>query len=98
MQFNQFNLYSYNANIAQINTLDEVDNCKQELLRITEYDAVKDFLTQKFGNFSGQKWINYPELSKQVYLYLDEEKVEFCALKDKKQYWGRGWKLEEINN
>jgi len=93
MQFNQYDLYSYSANIAKYSALDEVDNCKQELLRITEYDAVKDFLSQKFGNFCGQKWINYPELGKQVYLYLDEEKVEFCALKDKKQYWGKGWML-----
>ena len=98
MQFNQYNLYSYNANISQCNTLDEVDICKQELLRITEYDAVKDFLIRKFGNFEGKKWINFPKVGKQVYLYLDEEKVEFCALKDKKQYWGRGWILEEVSD
>lgn len=96
MQFNQYNLYSYNANIAQSSILDEVDNCKQELLRITEYDAVKDFLTTKFGKFEGEKWVEYPDISKYVYLYIDEEKVEFCAIKDNKQYWGRGWRLEEV--
>ena len=96
MQFNQYNMYSYNANIQQSKVLDEVDIIKQDLLRMTEYEDVKNFIINKYGEFEGDKWVKFPELNKMVYLYLDSEKVEFCALKDKKQYWGRGWKLEEV--
>ena len=97
MEFNQFNMYAYNAGISQAQKLDEVDECKQDLMRMTEYEDVKNFLQRKFGEFEGKKWVTYKELNKHVYLYKDDEKVEFCALKDNKQYWGRGWRLETVN-
>lgn len=96
MQFNKYNMYSYNAGMAQVQRLDEVDICKQDLLRMTEYEDVKNFLTRKFGEFEGQKWVEYPDLNKHVYLYIDDKKVEFCALKNEEQYFGRGWVLEEV--
>ena len=97
MELNRFNMYAYNMGAGgTAQALDEVDVCRQDLMRMTEYEDVKNFITRKFGDFEGKKWVNFPELNKHVYLYKDDEKVEFCALKDKKQYWGRGWKLEEI--
>ncbi len=99
MEFNKFNMYAYNMGAGGIaQALDEVDICRQDLMRMTEYEDVKNFITRKFGEFEGKKWVKYPELNKHVYLYKDDEKVEFCALKNKKQYWGRGWKLEEVTN
>lgn len=96
MEFNKYNKYSYSYN-KNTNALDSVDELKQDLLRMTEYDDVKNFITHKFGEFEGEKWVQYPELGKQVYLCLNSEKIEFCALKDKKQYFGRGWKLKEVD-
>ena len=95
MEFNQFNMYAYNAEVSKAQKIDEVDECRHELLRMTEYDDVKNFLQRKFGEFKGEKWVTYQELNKLVYLYNDEEKVEFCAIKDGEQYWGRGWRLEK---
>ena len=65
---------------------------------MTEYEDVKNYIQNKFGNFEGKKWIAYKRLNKHVYLYLDDTKVELCALKDKKQYCGRGWQLKEVDN
>ena len=98
MEFNKFNIYTYNANVGQSKILDEVDIYKQDLMRMTEYEDVKNFLLNKFGDFEGKKLINYPELNKHIYLYLDDTKVEFCALQNKKQYFGRGWMLVEIKD
>ena len=96
MEFNQYNMYAYAAEQSRSSALDEVDEFRQNLLRMTEYDDVRNFITNKYGEFEGKKWIKYPKLHKKVYLYLDDEKIEFCALKDKKQYWGRRWRLEEV--
>ena len=94
MQLNQFSIYGYNCT-SESQILDEVDAFKQDLMRMTEYDDVKNFLISKYGEFEGEKWVTYPKLNKHVYLYLDKEAVKFCALENKKQYWGRGWFLEE---
>jgi len=96
MELNKYNMYSYSQG-AYVSALDEVDMMKQELMRMTEYDDVKNFITRKFGEIDGSKWLNYPELSKHIYLYVDNNKVEFCTLKNKQQYWGRGWQLEQVN-
>ena len=90
MEFNQYNLYAMNADITKT---DKVDNYKKDLMLIHEYDEAKNFIIKHFGSVEGAKWVDYPELDKKVYIFLNDEKVEFCALKDKKQYWGKGWKL-----
>ena len=93
MQFNQFNLYSMNAGGFNTAQTDFVDSCMQELRTMNEYDEVKNYLTDKFGELDGEKWLEYPELKKSVYIVVDNEKVEFCALKNERQYFGKGWKL-----
>ena len=97
MQFNMYNMYSYIIGSSQTEALDEVDACRLDLSRMTEYDDVKNFLIHKFGEIDGEHWIGYPELNKKVYIYIDDTKVEYCALKNNTQYWGRGWRLEEVN-
>lgn len=97
MEFNKFIMYSYNAQINQANVLDEVDVYRQNLMRMTEYDDVRNYLVSKFGEFEGVKWVKFADLNKLVYLYLDEQKAEFCALKDNHKYWGKGWMLVEAD-
>ena len=98
MQFNSYNMYSYNANASQCQILDEVDEYKQNVMRMTEYEDVKSFIQIKFGEFEGKKIVAFPKLDKHIYLYIDDKRVEFCTLKNKKQYFGRGWRLKEDNN
>ena len=98
MDFNQYNMYSYNAGLNSTQVLDEVDTCKLDLMRMTEYGDVKNYLTNKFGEVQGEKWIEFPELKKHIYINIDDEKCEFCTLKDREQYFGRGWYLVDNND
>ena len=93
MQFNQYSLYSLNFQNNISNHMDEVDVCIQEVRDMTLYEDIKSYLTEHFGNFSGEKWVEYPELHKDLFLRLDKDKIEVCALKNDNQYFGRGWKL-----
>ena len=95
MEFNQYKMYSYNADSAKTQVLDEVDSCRQELMRMTEYDDVKNYLLNKFGEFEGKKWVKSSDNNKSIYMYIDNVQINFAALKDKQQYWGRSWILQQ---
>ena len=94
----QFRLYSMNAGMAVRPLQDIVDGYMQELIDIDEFDSVKDFVSDKFGDINGEKWLDYPDLHKEVYLLVEDCKIEFCALKNEKQYFGKGWKIVNQNN
>ena len=94
MEFNQFNLYAMNA--SGENTIpkkDEVDVFIDEIRNIDEYNDIKILLEEKFGTISGEKRIDYADLKKQLYILVDEDKIEVCSLKNNQQYFGMGWKL-----
>ena len=94
MQFNQFNLYSMNAGGKfEMPKDDAVDTCINEVRGMNVYDEIKSYLTERFGDFSGEKWVEYPELHKQMYLKIEGDIIEVCALKNEQQYFGQGWKL-----
>lgn len=93
MQFNTFNLYSMNSGMNNIRSKDEIDTCIDSLVKMNEYNEVKEFLSEKFGNIENEKWFEYSDLKKAVYIKNDDNVIEFCALKNEKQYFGKGWKL-----
>ena len=60
---------------------------------IEEYDDIRAVLTENFGEFKNTKWVHYSELNKKLYLHIEDDKIEVCALKKDIQYFGKGWKL-----
>lgn len=92
MQFNQYNLYSMNAGYSGTIKSDEVDNYIQDIRHIDEYNEIRDYLSEHFGDIDGAKWLEYPDIKKQMYILVENEKIEVCVLKNEKQYFGLGWK------
>ena len=93
MQFDQYHLYGLCMGSNVVQQIDKVDSYIQEVRDMTFYEDLKSSLVSHFGEFSGIKWVEYPELKKDLYLLLEEDKIEICALKNDIQYFGRGWKL-----
>ncbi|MBR6126987.1 hypothetical protein IKQ21_04805 [bacterium] len=91
MQLNQFNLYS--MQIGQVNIVDKVDQLIRGIDTINEYNLVKDYIQNRFGEFEGWKQFDYPEEHKQIAITIDEKEITFCVAKDYQQYYGTSWKL-----
>ena len=92
MSFNPYNIYSINAGI-KTEVRDQIDTCINEIKDFCEYDEIKNYLEENFGNIQGEKWIHYEELHKNLYLRVESDRIEVCALKNEQQYFGKGWKL-----
>ena len=43
------------------------------------YEDIKTYLTEHFGDFNGEKWVKYPELRKELFLRLDDDRIEFIT-------------------
>ena len=97
MEFNKYSMYSIGTQYSSVSKTDEVDDYIAELRDLDEYEDAKKFVQDHFGTVEGVKFFEFPELSKSVSVVLDEEKVEICALKNNRQYYGKGWKLISKN-
>jgi len=92
MQFNKYSLYSLNVGISSV---DEVDECIHSLQRITQYDDVVKFITNKFGDIDERKLLDFKKLNKQIEIKFKPDAVEFHAASKWKQYFGKGWRKPE---
>ena len=90
-EFNKYSLYSMNVT-QQAPSLDKVDELVSDVRKINEYFELKDYIEGHFGTFEGVKFVDYGDIEKKVYLKLEENVAEFCALKNNKQYFGKGLK------
>lgn len=90
-ELNQFMLYSRNTGVSHED--DEIDNYVNDLRKIDEYDEVLKFIQEHFGEVESGKIYDYPELNKQICINLKEDAIEFCAAKNRKQFFGKGWKI-----
>lgn len=88
--FNQYNLYSYNNSRSLIQK-DEVDKHIEFFEDCNEYSEVRNYIIKHFGEIDGEHWINFDEYNKECYLKFNDERIEFCSLKNHKQYYGKGW-------
>ena len=93
MEYNKYNLYSMNFESSNLSQKDEVDACIQDISDMNVYEDLRAYLVEHFGDFNGEKWVDYPKLHKHVFLRLEEDKIEICVLKNEQQYFGKGWKL-----
>ena len=95
-EFNKFNLYSLGYENIKKPEKDEIDKHIEYLTEENNYDNAKKYLIEHFGAFDNEKWFEFPNLDKSCYLLINEERVEFCAQKNHKQYYGKGWlKIKE---
>ena len=74
--------------------VDEVDKMVGDLRSIKEYDKMKEYLEDHFGNFDGIKWQQYDELGKQVYMKIADDHVEFVALRQDRKYYSKGLRIK----
>ena len=88
---NQFSLYSMNGNLNTEQKEDQVDVYIRELTQINDYNEVMNYVQEKFGDISGNKMFEYPEIKKQINVFTEKNRVEICAAKEYQQYWGKGW-------
>ena len=88
---NNSNFYSYSYNNALDSKKDEVEIHIDFLKNCNDYDEVKDYLVHHFGEVQGERWIDFEGCNKECYLKFDDTKIEFCSLKNHKQYYGKGW-------
>ena len=92
-EINKYGMYNMSFSNSGMGEKDKIDKWVEELTKTDSLDAVRSFVSSNFGNIEGENWFDYPDLNKKVYVLVDEEKVEVCALKNDKQYFGKGWKL-----
>ena len=92
-EFNQYSLYSMTGDTRLIQKDDEVDVLVKKLIEIDEYDDVKKIVLENFGDIEREKLIEYSNINKQLNILITDEKIEICAAKQWKQYFGKGWVL-----
>ena len=92
-ELNQFSLYSMGGNYNVQPKCDEVDTIVKELVSIDEYEKVVNFVREHFGDVHGNRLFEYDDINKQINVFTEENRVEICVAKDRKQYWGKGWLL-----
>ena len=92
-EFNKYALYTMGGMVNNMPKEDTVDKCVNELRRLDEYDDVLKFVTEHFGDINGDKMIEYPDINKQIYVVVDEKKIEVHAAKNMTQFFGNSWIL-----
>lgn len=90
-EFNKFSLYSLNYESSQIREKDHVDKHIEFLKLEDDYEKVQAYLQEHFGIFEDEKWFDYDDIHKSCYLLFQDGKIEFCAQKNHKDYFGKGW-------
>ena len=94
-QLNIYSLYSMNSNQKELLKEDEVDLILEKFKSIQELDEVRAIVEETFHIKEGIQWFDYSN-DKKVSVVIDEEKIEICALKNDKQYYGKGWKKIQL--
>ena len=90
-ELNKFQYYSYTQNSGVQQRNDEVDKHVEYLNSMDEYDDVKNYLRTHFGEIYGEQWVDFDSCHKECYLKIEDSRIEFCCLKNHKQYYGKGW-------
>lgn len=88
-ELNKYSLYAGGA--MQIREQDKVDKFISDLKEMNEYEEVCTYLEEHFGENQKSGIIEFPELNKQISIVYKDNAVEFCAAKNRKQYFGKGW-------
>ena len=90
-EFNKFSLYSMNYGATLEKEKDQVDKHIDYLKTEDNYEKVLSYLQTHFGKFENAKWFDFEDINKSCYLLIEDGKIEFCSLKNHKQYYGKGW-------
>ena len=88
---NQYNLYAYNMNAMNFPQKDEVDKHIDFFKTCDDFSEVRDYVLEHFGEIDNEKWVDFAEYHKECYLKFNDECIEFCSLRNHKQYYGKGW-------
>lgn len=92
VELNKYGFYSLNCGILKEQETDKVDKCIDFLKLEDDYEKVQSYLREHFGTFeSDDKWFEFEDINKTCYLSVKDNKIEFCAQKNHKDYFGKGW-------
>ena len=89
-QLNPYDLMYRRQTETQPKEKDEIDKHIDFFNSCDGLKDAKEYILEHF-ELSANGWISYPELNKELYIIIEENKVEFCALKNHTQYYGKGW-------
>lgn len=89
-EINPYDLMYKNQLTSTPKEKDIIDKHIEFLNSCNYLHEAKDYIMNNF-TLSEDGYIQFPELNKEVYIHIDDAKVEFCALKNHKQYFGKGW-------
>lgn len=90
-QLNKYGLYNIGNEQSFEKKTDIIDEYIKFFEDCNSFNEVRDYISSSFGSFEGDKWIEYPDLNKKLYILVQEDRLEFCALKNDIQYYGKGW-------
>ena len=90
-EFNKFSLYSMNYGATLEKEKDQVDKHIEFLKLEDDYEKVQAYLQDHFGDLSNEKWVEFEDIHKSCYLSAKDCKIEFCAQKNHRDYFGKGW-------
>ena len=88
MQLNLHNIYALNAGYDE--KMDKVDIYNLALKKINTVKDAKDYINDKFGNFDGEKIVEFPELNKIMTFNLEEGFAEYVI-------YASGVKVEQVS-
>jgi len=91
-ELNKYGLYQMGYEVFKEVEKDIIDKHIDFLQKENDIKKVREYIIANFGEFENDKWFDFPELEKDCYIFLSSEKIEFCAQKFHKQYFGKGWK------
>lgn len=83
--------------MAQAQVIDEVDSIIRIIDPMKDYNDVKNYIDEKFGDFDDIKIIDYPEIGKKIGLEKQENMIALCAGVGDVEYYGKCWKLVKRN-
>lgn len=90
VQINPYDLMYKQQNETQPKKQDKIDKHIEFLNGCDNLEEAKEYILANI-ELSENGWVNFPELNKDLYIVIEDNKVEFCALKNKEQYYGKGW-------
>ena len=93
----ELNKYRIMSSQFEVDTMqkDEVDVIEQFMRDFDTYDDVKMFITDLYGEVKGAHLYDYSQYNKEIYLLSEEDRIEICFLMNDKQYFSKGWKLQD---
>ena len=98
VEISKYNLYSQNFSLDKISELDEADLIINDIKYIKEFEELKSYLVSHFPNINDKTFIKCKDNEqKQMFVNIEEDIVQFGAIKNDEIYYTKGLKFVKNN-